>query len=101
MEVVEDASYTKDYMDPDKRSIANSIQVFFRDGKSTERVEVEYPLGHRRRREEGIPLLLEKCRSNLNSRLSNSRVEELMELFLSRHRLKKTPVHEFMGMLVK
>jgi 2-methylcitrate dehydratase len=100
MEVVEEPIYTRDYLAPDKRSIANSVQVFFRDGKSTVRVEVEYPLGHRRRRAEGVPLLLEKCRANLNSRLSIARVEEIMELCLSRQRLDKTMVHEFMGMLV-
>jgi 2-methylcitrate dehydratase len=100
MEVLEEPCYTRDYMAPNKRSIANSVQVFFRDGSSTERVEVEYPLGHRRRREEGLPFLLEKCRANLNSRLSIMRVEELMELCLGRRYLEKMPVDEFMGMLV-
>jgi 2-methylcitrate dehydratase len=100
MEVLEEPRYTRDYMAPGKRSIANGVQVFFDDGSCTARVEVEYPLGHRRRRKEGLPLLLEKCRANLNSRLSITRVEELMKLCLGRQCLEKMPVDEFMGMLV-
>ena len=60
MEVVEDVRYSEEYHDPDKRSIANAVQVFFNDGSSTPQVAVEYPLGHRRRRAEGIPKLIEK-----------------------------------------
>ena len=60
MVVEEDKQFTKDYLDPEKRSIANAIQIYFKDGTHTEKVSVEYPIGHRRRREEGIPLLLEK-----------------------------------------
>ena len=63
MVCVEDPQYTKDYLDPDKRSIANAVQVFFKDGSSTEKVAVEYPIGHRRRRAEGMPLLNEEIRS--------------------------------------
>jgi 2-methylcitrate dehydratase len=100
MEVVEEPRYTTEYLDPAKRSIANSVQLFFRDGTCTDRVEVEYPLGHRRRRAEGLPLLLEKCRTNLGVRLSAPRVERLMALCLDRQRLEKMPVDEFMGMLV-
>jgi 2-methylcitrate dehydratase len=101
MEVVEEPRYSKEYLDPDKRSIANSVQLFFRDGSFTDRVEVEYPLGHRSRRGEGLPLLLGKCRANLNARLPAHRVEGLMALCLDRQRLEKTPVHEFMGILVE
>ena len=100
MEVVEEPRYSKDYLDPDKRSIANSVQLFFRDGSRTARVEVEYPLGHRRRRTEGLPLLLGKCRANLSARLPAHRVEKLLALCLDRQRLEKMPVHEFMEMLV-
>ena len=57
---VEDPQYSKDYLDPEKRSIANAVQVFFKDGSSTEKVVVEYPIGHRRRRAEGMPLLVKK-----------------------------------------
>jgi len=101
MEVVEEPRYSKEYLDPDKRSIANSVRVYFRDGSRTDRVEVEYPLGHRRRRSEGLPLLLGKCRANLGARLPSFRVEELMALCLDRQRLEQTPVHELMGMLVE
>jgi 2-methylcitrate dehydratase PrpD len=62
MKVAEVPAFTRDYLDPDKRSIANAVQVFFRDGTATSRVEVEYPLGHRRRRKEAEPVLLEKFR---------------------------------------
>ena len=58
--------YSRDYLDPDKRSIANAVQVFFNDGTQTEKVEVEYPLGHRRRRAEAVPLLREKFAENLS-----------------------------------
>ena len=59
MEVTENRQFTIDYHDPDKRAIGNSVQVFFRDGSSTDKISVDYPVGHRRRRSEGIPLLLE------------------------------------------
>ena len=100
MEVVEEPRYSKEYLDPDKRSIANAVQVFFRDGGSTAKIEVEYPLGHRRRREEGLPLLVRKCRANLAGRLEAGRVEKIMELCLDQQRLETTPVDEFMGMFV-
>jgi 2-methylcitrate dehydratase len=100
MEVVEDPRYSRDYLDPEKRSIANAVQVVFRDGSHTERVEVEYPLGHRRRRAEGIPLLLAKCRANLASRLPAGTAEELVTLCLDRERLEGMPVDEFMEILV-
>ncbi|HEX9023447.1 MAG TPA: bifunctional 2-methylcitrate dehydratase/aconitate hydratase [Geobacteraceae bacterium] len=96
MEVAEEARYSRDYLDPERRSIANAVQVFFRDGSGTARIEVEYPLGHRRRRAEGVPLLLRKCRENLATSLPVAMVEELMELCLERERLERTPVHEFM-----
>ncbi len=100
MEVVEEPCYSRDYLDPEKRSIANAVQVFFADGSATERVEVEYPLGHRRRREEGIPLLVAKCRENLASCLTARRVEEVLALCLDRQRLESVPVDEFMELLV-
>src|SRR5438309_764424 len=68
---VEDPAYSTDYLDPQKRSIANAVQVFFKDGSSTEKVAVEYPLGHRRRRAEGLPLLIKKFEANLASRFAS------------------------------
>ncbi len=100
MVVTEEPRYSEDYLDPNKRSIANAVQVFFEDGSSTERVEVEYPLGHRRRRAEGIPLLLEKCRRGLAGRLTEGQVERIIALCLDRERLEETPVDEFMGLFV-
>lgn len=96
MEVVEEPRYSREYLVPDKRSIANAVQVFFRDGTCTERVEVEYPLGHRRRRAEGIPLLLEKFRRNLAVRLPEERVQRIVDCCRDQQRLENTPVHEFM-----
>ena len=100
MEVVEDKKYSRDYLDPEKRSIANAVQVFFTGGGETARIEVEYPLGHRRRRREGIPLLLEKFRRNLATRFPAARARAILQLCEDRDRLEGTPVHEFMEMLV-
>jgi len=100
MEVVEEPRYSRDYLDPEKRSIANAVQVFFTDGSATERVEVEYPLGHRRRRAEALPLLLRKCRDNLSTRLPAERATALIELCLDRERLSRMPVDQFMELLV-
>lgn len=100
MEIIEEPRYTKEYLEADKRSIANALQVFFKDGSSTEKVEVEYPVGHRRRREEGIPLLERKFRSNLATRFPAARVEKIFALCKDQKALEATPIHEFMDMLV-
>jgi 2-methylcitrate dehydratase len=100
MQVVEDEAWSKDYHDPDKRSIANAVQVFFSDGTSTERVAVEYPIGHRRRREEGIPVLEEKFRGALATTFPARRREAILELALDGEALAATPVHEFVDRLV-
>ena len=99
MQVVENQGFTRDYLDPDKRSIANALQVFFHDGSTSERVEVEYPVGHRRRRKEGIPLLEEKFARNIATRLSAKRCAELVQLCTDQARLESTPVNEFMDLL--
>jgi 2-methylcitrate dehydratase len=95
MVCVENKQWSRDYLDPAKRSIANAVQVFFRDGSSTGQVVVEYPLGHRRRRAEGIPLLQAKFRTNLARRLPPKRQEAILGLTADRRRLETTPVHEF------
>lgn len=100
MVVVEDERYSRDYLDPEKRSIANAVRVFFADGAATEKMEVEYPVGHRRRREEGLPLLERKFSTNLRSRLPVKRAEVVKELCSDRGRLEVTPVHEFVEMFV-
>ena len=100
MLVVEDPRYSKDYLDPDKRSIGNAIQIRFKDGTVTDRVAVEYPIGHRRRRGEGVPLLEEKFAANLATRFPPKRADAIMKLCLDRGRLESTPVNEFMEMLM-
>ncbi|WP_192034675.1 2-methylcitrate dehydratase [Halomonas sp. YLGW01] len=100
MEIQEDERYTREYLEADKRSIANAIQVFFKDGSKTEQVAVEYPIGHRRRREEGIPLLEEKFRANLATRFAPRRCDDIMSLCEDQARLEATPVHRFVDLLV-
>ena len=100
MEVQEEPRYSKDYLDPAKRSIANRLQVFFKGGDSTEAVDIEYPVGHRRRRKEGIPLLEAKFQANLATRFPARRCEEIFELCKDQQRLEGMPVHEFMDLLV-
>ena len=97
---VEDKQFTKDYHDPDKRSIANSVQVFFQDGRATERVEVQYPVGHRRRRAEGKPLLVKKFKQNAGSRFPANQVERILDVFENRQRLEQMPVNEFVDLFV-
>jgi len=100
MEVVEDPRYSSEYLHPDKRSIANAVEIFFADGGSTGKVEVEFPLGHRRRRAEGVPLLWQKCQSNFSVHLPARQVGQIMVLCLDRQRLEATSVETFMGMFV-
>lgn len=100
MEIVENPTYTKEYLEPEKRSIANALQVFFKDGSSTEQVEINYPVGHRRRREEGIPLLEEKFKSNLNTRFPAKRSAKIFELCKDQKKLEETAVNDFMDLFV-
>lgn len=100
MEVVEDERYTREYLEEDKRSIANAIQVYFKDGTSTEQVAVEYPIGHRRRREDGIPLLEDKFRNNLATRFNAQRCEQIYGLCEEQERLENMAVQEFVGLFV-
>jgi 2-methylcitrate dehydratase len=100
MEVVEEPRFSREYLDPDNRSIANALQVFFRDEGQTEKIEVEYPLGHRRRRKEGISLVWQKFRANLGNRFPADRVERIMELCGTRQRVENIPVEEFMELFV-
>jgi len=100
MEIVEEIRYSREYLEADKRSIANAIQVFFKDGSSTEKIEVEYPIGHRRRRAEGIPVLQQKFLDNLRTRFPEQRCEQIMALCLDKQKLEAMPVNEFMEMLI-
>jgi len=100
MEVVENKQFTQDYLDPQKRSIGNAVQVFFKGGEQTERVAVEYPIGHRRRRQEGIPILQAKFEHNIATRLSAKNCAKLLKLCTDQNQLENTPVNEFMELLV-
>ena len=100
MVIEEDKRYSQEYLEADKRSIANAVQIFFEDGTSTEKIEVEYPIGHRRRREEGIPLLIEKFNSNLRTQFSQSRSEVILNLCLDESKLESTTVSDFMELMV-
>ena len=100
MFIEEDNRYSKEYLEADKRSIANSIQIFFTDGSSTEKIEVEYPIGHRRRREQGIPLLVEKFERNLATQFSDQRCQEILSLCLDQETLETTSVPEFMNLFI-
>ncbi|NBA93674.1 2-methylcitrate dehydratase [Pseudomonas sp. R5(2019)] len=100
MEIVEDPRFTLEYLEPDKRSIANAVQVFFKDGSSTEKVCVEYPIGHRRRRLEGITLLEDKFRANLATRFTAQRSAEIFALCKDQVKLEATAVHRFVDLFV-
>jgi 2-methylcitrate dehydratase len=98
MQVIENPSYTRDYLDPDKRSIPNAVQVFFSDGTATPRVEIEYPIGHRRRRAEAVPLLWEKFKSALQTRFDGHRIDAIVETFRDSARLDGMPADEMLAM---
>ena len=100
MVIEEDERYTKEYLESDKRSIANAIQIFFQDGSSTDKIEVEYPIGHRRRREQGIPLLIEKFERNLATQFSNERCNAIQSLCSNQEDLESTSVIDFMELFV-
>jgi 2-methylcitrate dehydratase len=100
MTVVEDKRFSRDYLDPDKRSIANAVQVFFDDGTATEKIAVEYPIGHRRRRQEGIPLLIAKAESAFAAHFGGTRTREILALFQDRGSLESMPVTGLMDRLV-
>jgi 2-methylcitrate dehydratase len=99
MKVVEDKQFSVDYHDPEKRSIGNAIKVYFKDGTATEQVSIEYPIGHRRRRAEGIPVLVEKFRHNLQTRFPRQQAEQIMAICQDKAKLKVMPVNEFMELL--
>ena len=96
----EDKRFTKDYHDPKKRSIANALTVEFKDGTKLKEVVCEYPIGHKRRRKEGMPILVEKFRTNLARRFPAAQQEAILELCLDAPRLEATPVNEFVDLMV-
>ena len=100
MVLKEDKRYSKDYLADDKRSIANALQIFFKDGSQTDKVEVEYPVGHRNRRQEGIPLLERKFLNSLESTYSKEHSDRIYSLCLDKEKIEQTPVNEFMEMFI-
>ncbi len=100
MIVREDARYSSDFLDPDKRSKANAIQVFFKDGSKTPKVEIEYSVGHPRRRAEGIQMVEAKFRRNIARRYPRARQNEILEMFGDQGAFEAIAVTEFMECLV-
>jgi 2-methylcitrate dehydratase len=96
----EDPAFTRDYHDPDKRSIANALTVTLRDGTRLPEVVVEYPIGHRRRRADGIPLLEAKFRTNLARRFPRRQQEAILDVSLAQASLEAMPVHEYVDLYV-
>jgi len=99
IECVEEPQFTRDYHDPDKRSIANSLRAVLDDGTVLEET-VEYPIGHRRRREEGMPLLVEKFKTNLRRRFAETQQQRILDVSLDPARLDTMPVHEYVDLYV-
>jgi len=100
MVLAEDKQFSKDYLDADKRSIANAVQIFFNDGSKTEEVVIEYPLGHQRRRQEAEPLLVEKFTANFSTKFSPAHTEKMLALLQDEQRLDAMRVDEFMDKLM-
>jgi len=100
MQVKENAEFTKDYYDPQKRYIGNAVQVFFKDGSSSERVAVDFPIGHRKRRAEGMPVLVKKFESSVAAHFQPRQTESIKAMFADRKTLMAMPVSDFMAKLV-
>ncbi len=100
MVCVEDPGFSRDYLDPERRSIANGITIEFSDGTKTPEVVVEYPIGHRRRRDEGIPLLIEKFRTNVARRFAPKQQQLIVDVALDPQRLAAMAVNEFVDLMI-
>ena len=100
IDCVEDKRYTKDYHDPQKRSIANALTVEFKDGTKMKEIVCEYPIGHKRRRKQGMPVLVEKFRTNLARRFPAKQQARILDLCLDAKKLQNTPVNEFVDLFV-
>ncbi len=99
MVVAEDTRFSREYLEADKHAIGNAVQVFFRDGTATDRISIDYPVGHRRRRAEGIPLLEEKFARYLRGRISEKRADRILEICADQQRFEQTPVDAMMALL--
>ena len=100
MVVEVDERYTREYLESDTRSIANAVQVIFKDGSKTQKIEVEYPIGHKRRRKEGIPVLEAKFRANLATRFSPKQCARILGAFENDKNLLNMNFNEFSDLFV-
>ena len=98
MVCVEDKNFSADYLAPEKRSIANAVQVFFQDGTKTDEIVVEYPIGHRKRRTEGMPWLVEKFKTNLRRRFPEKQQKAILAVSLDQKKLEEMPVDEYVDL---
>ncbi|MEY2152436.1 2-methylcitrate dehydratase, partial [Rhodanobacter sp. 115] len=98
MSVVENPQFTKDYFDPDKRYIGNSVQVFYKDGSHSEKVSIDYPIGHRKRRAEGIPVLLKKFEAAMRGHLPAHQVQAILAATRDPAKLDAMPIQQFLGL---
>jgi 2-methylcitrate dehydratase len=96
MTVKENPLFTKDYFDPEKRYIGNSVQVFFADGSKTDKVSIDYPIGHRKRRAEGIPVLLRKFEAALGGYFQAGQAARILDACREANRLESMPLHDFL-----
>jgi 2-methylcitrate dehydratase len=96
--VKENPQFTKDYFDADKRYIGNAIQVFFKDGSSTDKVSIDYPIGHRKRRAEGIPVLMTKAKAALGAHLPAEQAAEIMRLAAHPAEMDAMPLSAWMAL---
>ena len=99
MECGENERFTQEYLEPEKRAIGNSVQILFNDGTSTDRIEIDYPVGHRRRRNEGIPLLIEKFDRCLEGAIKAARAEQILERCKDQSSFESCTVNEMMTLL--
>lgn len=100
MTVTENKEFTKNYYDPEKRAIGNSIKIYFNDGSSTEEVAIEYPIGHRRRREEGIPLLKDKFEKSIQETFTDKQAKKIIDAAFDREKLLQMQVDKFIALLI-
>jgi len=100
MQVRENPTFTQEYYAADKRYIGNAVQVFFKDGSVSERVAVDFPIGHRRRRAEGMPVLVQKFQSSVDAHFAPKQAERIKALFARGTQLDALPVNELMAALV-
>ena len=96
----ENPDFTRDYYAADKRYIGNAVQVFFRDGSATARLQVDYPIGHRKRRAEGMPVLVQKFETSVDAHFGPKQAERIKALFASQKSLDAMPVNELVAALV-